>query len=114
MGTMDMSEFLGLFLEEADEQLLKLDDGFLQLEKDPSNIETIKEVFRAAHMLKGSSATMGFTEIAELTHAMENTLDGVRNEVVAVNSDIIDLLLAASGALRTLIDQVRAGEPLSV
>jgi len=114
MGTMDMSEFLGVFLEEADELLLKLDDGFLQLEKDPSNIETIKEVFRAAHTLKGSSATMGFTEIAELTHAMENTLEGVRNEVVAVNSDIIDLLLAASGTLRTLIDQVRAGEPLSV
>lgn len=114
MGAMDMSDLLGVFLEEADEQLLQLDDGFLQLEKDPANIEIVKEVFRAAHTLKGSSATMGLAEIAELTHAMESLLDGVRNEVVAVNSDIIDLLLAASDALRKLIEQVRNEEPLAI
>lgn len=114
MGAMDMSDFLGVFLEEADEQLLKLDDGFIQLEKDPSNLEIVREVFRAAHTLKGSSATMGFAEIAELTHAMESLLDSVRNESVAVDSGIIDLLLSASDALRKLIDQVRNGEPLSV
>ena len=114
MGNMDMSDLMGVFLEEADEQLLQLDGGFLQLEKDPSNLEIVKEVFRAAHTLKGSSATMGLTEIAELTHAMESLLDGVRNEVVAVDPTVIDLLLAASDALRTLIEQVRSGEPLVV
>lgn len=111
---MDMSDLLGVFLEEADEQLLKLDDGFLQLEKDPSNFEIVKEVFRAAHTLKGSSATMGLTEIAELTHSMESLLDSVRNQVVSVSPDIIDLMLAGIDALRKLIEQVRNGEPLSV
>ncbi len=114
MAGMDMSELLGVFLEEADEQLLQLDDGFLQLEKDPSNIETVKEVFRAAHTLKGSSATMGFAAITDLTHAMESLLDGVRNETIAADSAIIDLLLAANDALRKLIEQVRNSEPLKV
>lgn len=113
MAEMDMSDLLGVFLDEADEQLLKLDDGILQLEKEPSNSEVIKEVFRAAHTLKGSSATMGMTELADLTHAMESLLDVVRNGQVAVNSQIIDLLLEANDALRTFISQVRAGEPLA-
>lgn len=114
MDGMDLSELLGVFLEEADEQLQQLDDGFLQLEKDPSNMDTVREVFRAAHTLKGSSATMGFTEIAELTHAMESLLDGVRNETVAADSHIIDLLLSANDALRKLIEQVRNNESLHV
>lgn len=113
MADMDLSDLMGVFLDEADEQLLKLDDGILQLEKEPANSETIKEVFRAAHTLKGSSATMGFTEMADLTHAMESLLDCVRTEVLAVTSDIVDLLLAANDALRALIGQLRAGEPLN-
>jgi len=113
MADMDMSDLLGVFLDEADEQLLKLDDGILQLEKDPSNMDIVKEVFRAAHTLKGSSATMGLSEIADLTHAMESLLDDVRNGQIGVNSDIVDLLLEGNDALRTLIGQVRDGEPLS-
>ncbi len=113
MDNMDLSDLMGVFLDEAEEQLLKLDDGILQLEKDPSNAETIKEVFRAAHTLKGSSATMGFTEIADLMHAMESLLDCVRNGTVEVGSEIVDLLLAGNDALRGLMDQLRAGEPLA-
>lgn len=109
---MDMSDLLGLFLEEAEEQLLKLDDGFLQLEKDPGNLEILKEIFRAAHTLKGSSATMGLTQIALLTHAMENLLDPLRNGTLAVTPEIIDVLLEGTDSLRLLTSQVSAGEQL--
>ncbi|MCE5314683.1 MAG: chemotaxis protein CheA [Armatimonadota bacterium] len=115
MGSdMDMSDLFGLFLEEAEEQLLKLDDGFLQLEKDPGNIEILKEIFRAAHTLKGSSATMGLTEITELTHAMENLLDPMRNGTVAVTPEAIDVLLDGTDALRTLMAQVANGEKMDL
>jgi two-component system chemotaxis sensor kinase CheA len=113
MGSdMDMSDLLGLFLEEAEEQLLKLDDGFLQLEKDPGNLEVLKEIFRAAHTLKGSSATMGLTQIALLTHAMENLLDPLRNGTLAVNQGIIDVLLEGTDVLRLFTGQVSAGEQM--
>jgi len=114
MSNMDMSDLMAVFLEEADEQLLRLDDGILQLEKNPQDTEVIKEVFRAAHTLKGSSATMGLSEIANLTHAMENLLDCLRNDTVSVSSEIIDLLLSGNDALRTLISQVKAGETLQI
>lgn len=110
---MDMSDLLGLFLEEAEEQLLKLDDGFLQLENDPTNIELLKEVFRAAHTLKGSSATMGLTEIADLTHAMENLLDLLRGGALPVTGEGIDLLLEGTDVLRTLVGQVSRGERMN-
>lgn len=111
---MDMSDLLALFLEEAEEQLLKLDDGFLQLEKDPENIEILKEVFRAAHTLKGSSGTMGLTEISNLTHAMENLLDLLRGGKLIATSESIDILLEGTDALRTLIGQVSQGEPMNL
>lgn len=113
MGS-DMSDMLGLFLEEAEEQLQKLDDGFLQLEKNPGDIEILKEIFRAAHTLKGSSATMGLTELALLTHAMENLLDPLRNGVLAVTPAIIDVLLEGTDNLRVMTGQVSNGEPMNV
>lgn len=106
---MDRSDLFALFLEEAQEQLMKLDDGLLQLEREPDNIEVIKEVFRAAHTLKGSSATMGFTEISDLTHAMENVLDRLRSGQLTASSEVVDLLLASTDALRELVAQVSQG-----
>lgn len=114
MSDMEMSDLLGLFLEEAEEQLQRLDEGILQLEKEPGNIEILKEIFRAAHTLKGSSATMGFTEITNLTHAMENLLDSLRNGVMVANPEIVDLLLNGTESLRTLLSQVSRGEPLNL
>ncbi|MHB9036494.1 MAG: chemotaxis protein CheW, partial [Armatimonadota bacterium] len=95
-----------------EEQLLRLDDGFLQLEKDPGNLEILKEIFRAAHTLKGSSATMGLTEIAKLTHAMENLLDPLRNGTLSVTPETIDVLLEGTDALRVLTAQVSRGEQM--
>ncbi|MGQ9580622.1 MAG: Hpt domain-containing protein, partial [Armatimonadota bacterium] len=108
------SDLFMLFLEEAQEQLVKLDEGLLHLEKDPGNIEVIKEVFRAAHTLKGSSATMGFMEISDLTHAMENVLDRLRSGQLAAGSEVVDLLLEATDALRELVAQVSQGQQVNL
>ncbi len=111
---MESSELIALFLEEAEEQLQRLDDGLLHLESDPENLEIIKEIFRAAHTLKGSSATVGLTPVANLTHAMENLLDGLRSGNVQVTSDRVDILLSGTDVVRTLICQVARGEPIDV
>ncbi|MCX6343718.1 MAG: chemotaxis protein CheW [Armatimonadetes bacterium] len=111
---MDMSDLLALFMEEAEEQLVKLDDGLLQLEKDPGNIEILKEVFRAAHTLKGSSGTMGLSEIAGLTHVMENLLDLLRSGTHTATPEAIDLLLEGTDDLRTLLGQLSRSETMNV
>lgn len=111
---MDLSDLLGVFLEEAGEQLQRLDSGILNLEKDPSDLDILNETFRAAHTIKGSSATMGLSPIADLTHAMENLLDSLRNGVLIATSGTVDLLLRGTDALRTLLDQVASGQQMDL
>ena len=74
MTDMDMSQYLGAFLDETDNNLQRLDDLLLALKKDTVNMDVINEIFRAAHTLKGMSATMGFEKMAGLIHAMEDRL----------------------------------------
>jgi two-component system, chemotaxis family, sensor kinase CheA len=105
----DMSELLDVFFEEADEQLQHLDEGILALEKNPEDIGLVREIFRSAHTLKGSSATMGFTQIADLTHTMESLLDRIRSGQQQVSQSAVDALLKAVDALRQLVEQVRGG-----
>jgi two-component system, chemotaxis family, sensor kinase CheA len=111
---LDMSELLEVFFEEADEQLQHLDEGFLALERDPGDLGLVNEIFRAAHTLKGSSATMGFEQIASLTHTMESLLDKIRSGQQPVTQDGIDGLLKAVDVLRQLIEQSRSGSPAAV
>lgn len=107
---MDMSDMLEVFLEEAVEQLQRLDDGFLALEKNPEDLQLVNEVFRAAHTLKGSSATMGFETIAKLTHSMESLLDGVRSGKQPVTPSGVDALLRSVDILRVLVEQTHNDE----
>mgnify|MGYP005840408423 CR=1 FL=1 len=99
-------EDLRVFLEEAYEQLQLLDTDLVALEKTGPQPELLQEVFRVAHTLKGSSASIGHTRMAELTHAMESALDGVRQGVIAVTAELTDLLLESLDALRLLTDEV--------
>lgn len=69
---MDINQYMGMFLEESREHLQTLNRCVLDLEHDPSNLQLLDEIFRSAHTIKGMSATMGFTTIAELTHEMED------------------------------------------
>ncbi len=95
------------FLEGAAEQLELLDRDLVRLANDPDDA-ILQGIFRAAHTLKGSSATIGHTRMADLTHAMESVLDGLRKGTLAITADVIDALLESLDALRVLWDEVAA------
>jgi two-component system chemotaxis sensor kinase CheA len=97
---------LTLFLEEAAEHLRTLSDGLLRLERDASDSQLIQAMFRAAHTLKGSSATIGHERMARLTHAMESVLDAIRKGALPVSPALIDTLLAGVDALNGLNEEV--------
>lgn len=106
---MDMSQYIILFLEESKENLENLNNQLLILEKQPSNKDTIDEIFRVAHTLKGMSATMGFTEMANLTHKMENVLDLFRSGELKVNSEIVTLLFECLDNLSLMVEDIAEG-----
>ncbi len=102
MTDLDMSAYLGVFLDEVDEQLEILDQEILKLEQDGDNMEIIQNIFRAAHTLKGSSAVMGFEQMKEVTHKTENVLDLIRNRQLKVNTDMINVIFEAIDHIKVL------------
>jgi len=111
---MDVSQYLDVFIEESKEHLQTLNESLLNIEKDPENLGEINAIFRAAHTLKGMSATMGFNRMSQLTHAMEDVLDGIRNNKLRAGEAIIDLLFKCLDALEKSIiaiaDTAQEGE----
>jgi two-component system chemotaxis sensor kinase CheA len=103
-----------MFLEESREHLQSLNDGLLALENDPEEVSVVNDIFRNAHTIKGMSATMGFTKIAELTHDMENVFDLLRKEQMKVNPDIMDTLFKTIDSLEQMIESVGSGGPEDV
>lgn len=103
------SELLQIFMEEAREQIETLDQGLVRLEREPTNSELIQGIFRAAHTLKGSSGAMGFRQMADLTHAMEDVLERVRSNTLMVNGDITDALLQGLDLLREMEQAISNG-----
>lgn len=99
-------EEIKLFLEEAYEQLQIMEETLIALEEDPDNTALIQEVFRAAHTLKGGSATAGFDNIARLTHSMESLLELVRQGVRAMGPEIADPLLQGVDVVRQALDAI--------
>lgn len=106
---MEMNEYLEVFIEESREHIQSLNDHLLILEKDPSNMDTVSEIFRSAHTLKGMSATMGYQDLANLTHKMENVLDAVRNQKLVIDSDILDIVLDAVDQLEAMVVDIANG-----
>lgn len=99
----DISEQdIALFLQEAEELLALLNEDIVKLEEEQTNASLLQEIFRASHTLKGSSATLGHTRMAEMAHHMENLLDGVRKGTLPVTSKLVDILLSSLDALNTL------------
>jgi two-component system, chemotaxis family, sensor kinase CheA len=98
-------EDLKLFNDEAEEQLELLDTALVQLEGEHES-ELVQQIFRAAHTLKGSSATIGHTRMAALTHGMETVLDAVRQNRLEASSEVVDALLSSLDTLRMLLDEV--------
>ncbi|WP_018248752.1 chemotaxis protein CheA [Orenia marismortui] len=99
---MDMNDFQELYASESREHLDILNDSLLTLENNPEDMEMINESFRAAHTLKGMAGTMGFDNVSELAHAMENVLDLLRDEKLVVNTEVVNLLFRAVDMLELL------------
>ncbi len=104
---MDVSQYLEIFLDEAGEHLQNLNTQILELEQDPENENTINEIFRAAHSLKGMAGTMGYKRMQNLTHDMENVFSEVRNGNIKIQSDMIDILFQCLDALQEYTDNIR-------
>ena len=105
---MDVSQYLEIFIDESEEHLQTLSDCIMVLEKEPDNKDTINEVFRAAHSLKGMAGTMGFKRMQHLTHDMENVFQEVRSDHIKVTSGMIDLLFKCLDALEGYVDNIKS------
>lgn len=106
----DVSQYLDIFLDEAEEQIQAMDENILLLEKNRDDIEILNRIFRAAHTIKGSSASMGFDKMAEVTHCLENILDLLRQGELEVTTDIIDLLLEGIDTIKELKEDIAKGQ----
>ena len=104
---MDVSQYLEIFLDETTEHLQNLNTQILELEQDPENMDTINEIFRAAHSLKGMAGTMGYKRMQNLTHDMENVFSEVRNGNIKVKANMIDILFQCLDALEEYTTNIR-------
>ena len=96
---MDTSQYLDLFIDETKEHLQSLNEHVLALEKDPDDADTVNEIFRAAHTLKGMAGTMGFARMQRLTHDLENVFSEIRNGSMKASSKLVDILFRGLDAL---------------
>ncbi|WP_170007394.1 chemotaxis protein CheA [Bacillus fonticola] len=106
---MEMSQYLEVFLDESREHLQRCNEALLALEKEPNNLEIVNEMFRSAHTLKGMSATMGYEDIANVTHQMENVLDLIRNEKLQVQPALLDVVFASLDDLEAMVESIASG-----
>ena len=104
---MDVSQYLEIFLDETGEHLQNLSDQLMILESEPENEDTINEIFRAAHSLKGMAGTMGYKRMQNLTHDMENVFSEIRNGKMKVTSHLIDILFKTLDALEEYKDNIQ-------
>ena len=106
---MDTSEYMPMFLAEAQEHLQELNLAVVALEDDPTNQDTVDGIFRIAHSLKGMSATMGFSAIAELTHVMEDVFEVLRQRADGLHREAITTVLACLDGLQGAVDSIERG-----
>lgn len=106
---MDMNQYLDMFIEESKEHLQAINANLLLLENDPENIQIVNEIFRSAHTLKGMSATMGFEDMASLTHETENVLDMIRNHKLTITSDIMDVIFQSVDLIEGMVMNIMEG-----
>ena len=104
---MDVSQYLEIFLDETKEHLQNLNTQILNLESDSENMDTINEIFRAAHSLKGMAGTMGYKRMQTLTHDMENVFSEVRNGNIKVQPEMIDVLFQCLDALEEYTNNIQ-------
>lgn len=111
---MDTSQYLSMFLEESIDNLQTLNESLLQLEQEPEDIDKLNEIFRVAHTIKGMAATMGFNEIAELTHKMEDVLSQFREGKLKVTQKVVTVLFRCLDTLEQMVNNISEGIETSV
>lgn len=104
---MDVSQYLEIFIDETKEHLQTLSDQLLILEQEPENLDTINEIFRAAHSLKGMAGTMGYKRMQKLTHNMENVFSEIRNGKMKVEAELVDVLFRGLDALEAYLANIQ-------
>ena len=111
----ELEELRGIFLDECNENIELLESGLMRMGEGDDDADTLNEVFRAAHSIKGGGSTFGFLPMAELTHHMETLLDEMRSGRRPVVEDDVDLLLVGldivQGILSESRDQADADHP---
>ena len=111
---MDMSQYLEVFVDEGREHLQTMNQKLIELEKEPENRSILDSLFRVAHTIKGMSATMGYQDVSEYTHKMENVLDVMRQGKASATAEIIDLLLEGADALEEFVEKIAEGETVDL
>ena len=106
---MDTSQYMSMFLEESLDNLQTLNESLLELEQNPEDIDKVNEIFRVAHTIKGMAATMGFNDLAELTHKMEDVLSEFREGDLKVTQDVVTVLFDCLDTLEKMVDLVQEG-----
>ncbi|NMM61260.1 chemotaxis protein CheA [Clostridium sp. P21] len=106
---MDTSQYMSMFLEESMDNLQTLNESLLQLEQEPENIDKLNEIFRVAHTIKGMAATMGFNEMAELTHKMEDVLSEFREGKLKVTQKVVTVLFKCLDTLEQMVNNISDG-----
>lgn len=104
---MDVSQYLEIFIDETREHLQSLNEQLLILEKEPDNADTINEIFRAAHSLKGMAGTMGYKRMQRLTHDMEDVFSEIRNGKMNVTAELVDILFKGLDALESYLANIQ-------
>jgi len=98
-------ELLKDFFSEAQMQVDTLEQNVLVLENEGANKDAVDEIFRAAHTLKGGSATVEMMELSHFTHLVEDVLDAIRSDQLAVNEDVVDTLLSGIDVIKAMLEQ---------
>jgi two-component system chemotaxis sensor kinase CheA len=98
-----------MFLEESMENLQTLNESLLDLEQDPTDVDKLNQIFRVAHTIKGMAATMGFSDIAELTHTMEDVLSKFREGELKVTQQVVTVLFDCLDTLEKMVTNVEQG-----
>ena len=106
----DLSQFKDAFFEESAEHLQTMEEGLLQLEQAPSDLDLLNRIFRAAHSIKGNSGMFGFTAVMEFTHKVEGLLDKLRTEQIVVTEAVMTVLLEATDGMKSLVEAAQTGQ----
>jgi two-component system chemotaxis sensor kinase CheA len=110
----ESSEYADTYRQEAEELLAVIEEAILEVEENPENNAAINRLFRAIHTIKGSGAMFGFDNIAAFTHHVETVLDRVRENIVPVTKELIDLILASCDQIKAMLDAAAGGPAANV